>query len=123
MTMATVSTVRFLRRTALGLLATSSLLVAGTAGTAIAQTTSSDLDPLEGLRTQDGGSGNILDNNNGGSMFDIYHRMNLNNGQSAQQFYNQQQDNIDAAASDFRAEQLRRMQQQQEQDTQAPIEN
>ncbi len=122
MTMATVSTVRFLRRTALiGLLATSSLLAAGTA---IAQTTtSSDLDPLEGLRTQDGGSGNILDNNNGGSMFDIYHRMNLNNGQSSQQFYNQQRDNIDAAASDFRAEQLRRMQQQEEQDTQAPSEN
>ncbi|MBF2088315.1 MAG: hypothetical protein IGR80_10760 [Synechococcales cyanobacterium K44_A2020_017] len=120
--MTTVSTARFLRRTALiGLLATSSLLAAGTA---IAQTTtSSDLDPLEGLRTQDGGSGNILDNNNSGSMFDIYHRMNLNNGQSSQQFYNQQRENIDAAATDFRAEQLRRMQQQEEQDTQAPSEN
>ena len=118
--MATVSTVRILRRTALGLLATSSLLL--TAGTAIAQT-SADLDPLEGLRTQDGGSGNILDNNNGGSLFDIYHRMNLNNGQSPQQFYNQQRDNIDSAATDFRAEQLRRMQQQEEQETQAPSEN
>ncbi|TVQ22716.1 MAG: hypothetical protein EA367_03455 [Leptolyngbya sp. DLM2.Bin15] len=117
--MATVSTLRFLRRTALGLLASSSLLAGGTA---IAQT-SSNLDPLEGLRTQDSGSGNILDNNSGGSLFDIYHRMNLNNGQSSQQFYNQQQDNIDSAASDFRTEQLRRMQQQEEQDTQTPSEN
>jgi hypothetical protein len=97
-----------LRRSVLGLITIGSLTVASGA---IAQTPST-LDPLEGMRTQD--SGSDMFNNNGGGMglFDLYHNMNLNGGRSPAQFSNQQQNNINSAASDFRMEQLRRMQEQ-----------
>ena len=78
---------------------------------AIAQTTSTDLDPLEDLRTEDDNAGGLLEGPDGSSdIFDLYHRLNMSGGQTPEQFSNRQQENIGEAAADFRERQRQQLQ-------------
>jgi hypothetical protein len=95
-----------------GLLATSAAI--WLAPGAIAQTTSTDLDPLEGLRTADDSAGLLEGADNSGSIFELYHRLNLSGGQTLEQFSNRQQENIGEAAADFRERQRQQFQNTQD---------
>lgn len=87
--------------------------LAGLTPFASAQTT---VDPLEDLRTQDGGSGPF--EGSGGSaqqgVFDIIHSTVLSNDTSAEEFNEARSENIEAEADSFR-EQRRRLLNQEDQ--------
>jgi hypothetical protein len=93
-----------------GLIATVGIWV-GWVPSAIAQTTSTDLDPLEDLRTEDDSAGGLLDGaDNSSGIFELYHRLNLSGGQTSEQFSNRQQENLGEAAADFRERQRQQLQ-------------
>jgi hypothetical protein len=83
----------------IGAIASSSLLIV--TGRAIAQDASS-VDPLEDLRTNDTDADPFSGSSSQGDIYNLIHRMILNNGTSMEQFSQQQNENLGVAAEDFR---------------------
>ncbi|MEO1299149.1 MAG: hypothetical protein AAFW75_25900 [Cyanobacteria bacterium J06636_16] len=99
-------------RTPLSLLLIGTLASAGatfTAGAATAQT-SSEIDPLEGLATDDDGSDFFGDNSN---PFDVIHRAIQRPSMSSDEFQQQQRSSINTEAESFRLRQQEALRQQQ----------
>ncbi|MEM9005122.1 MAG: hypothetical protein AAGE59_16560 [Cyanobacteria bacterium P01_F01_bin.86] len=80
-----------------------------TASEAIAQT-SSEIDPLEGLGTDDDGSDFFGDSSN---PFDVIHRAILSPSMSSDEFQRQQQESIGSEAESFRQRQQEALRQQE----------
>lgn len=82
-------------------------------GMAPASAQSADVDPLEGLRTEDSPSDPFAGNGDGqtrGAM-QLFHQLQLNNGVTMDEFSNQQQDAIQSAAEQFRQQRMERLRQ------------
>lgn len=106
--MATSTSCQRLISSVVGMLVVGSVVTIG-AGSAIAQP-ATELDPLQDFRSNSDQSNDFLDNPSSTNVFDLYHRLNLSGGQTLEQFSNRQSDNINSAASDFRTQQMQRLQ-------------
>ncbi len=87
---------------AVSAIASSSFLVM--ANGAIAQQAST-VDPLEDLRTSDTDSDPFSGSSSQADIYNLMHRLMLNNGTTLDQFSRQQSENLGTAAEDFRSRQ------------------
>lgn len=105
---------RFQARLALGLLVGVALLPCLLPQATLAQTAGA-VQPLEDFQTKDGGSDLFSDRSGNGAsgLFDLMHRAAFGGMRSADDFGAEQQQNLNDAAAQFRAQQLQRLKQPQ----------
>ncbi|MCD8487488.1 hypothetical protein QPK87_12605 [Kamptonema cortianum] len=75
---------------------------------AIAQTTNAD--PLQDLRVQDGSSDPFSTNGGTSAIFDMFHRARLGNNRDMREYLLEQRQNLNDEASQFRRRQLELLQ-------------
>ena len=103
---------RFQARLALGLLVGVALVPCLLPQVALAQTAGA-VQPLEDFQNKDGGTDLFSDRSNGASsLFNLMHRAAFGGMRSADDFGSEQQQNLNDAAAQFRAQQLKRLKQQ-----------
>jgi len=105
---------RFQARIALGLLVGVALIPCLLPQATLAQTAGA-VQPLEDFQTKDGGSDLFSDRSGNGAsgLFDLMHRAAFGGMRSADDFGAEQQQNLNDAAAQFRAQQLQRLKQPQ----------
>jgi hypothetical protein len=105
---------RFQARIALGLLVGVALIPCLLPQATLAQTAGA-VQPLEDFQTKDGGSDIFSDRSGNGAsgLFDLMHRAAFGGMRSADDFGAEQQQNLNDAAAQFRAQQLQRLKQPQ----------
>ncbi|MCS6813932.1 MAG: hypothetical protein NZ772_10250 [Cyanobacteria bacterium] len=86
------------------------LVIASLASSTVAQTTQQPLE--EFTRPQEAGRDPFGSRNGGAGFFDLIHRANLGGLKNSAEFRQEQRQNIDNAAADFRARQLELLRQQ-----------